>query len=221
MTAIMGFESKLALVERYAAGRNVLHLGAVGETCQDTELRASRATDSLHAYLTRISTRCIGVDNDEPSVKLLTERGAFDNLLLADVTTLTRREVDLPSVDIIVAGDTIEHLTEPGRLLDVVDNLADPGTRLILTTPNALGLGIFMRNLRGKQVEGPDHVCSFNAFTLSRMIERYTWKVDELWTCYQPKAADLNPRTFRAGKALLTRYPRLGGTLFAACSRPD
>src|SRR4051812_48879882 len=98
---VRGFDSKLRLAERYAHGRNVLHLGAVGETCQDTELRVQRAHKSVHAFLTGVSARCIGVDNDEPSVRLLTERGIFDNLVCADATSLSRAQIDLPVIDVI------------------------------------------------------------------------------------------------------------------------
>jgi 2-polyprenyl-3-methyl-5-hydroxy-6-metoxy-1,4-benzoquinol methylase len=159
------------------------------------------------------------VENDAPSVIALTERGIFDNLLLADVTKLTRRDIDLPAIDVVFVGDTIEHLAEPGRMLEVVTGLSDPHTQLVLTTPNALGMNLFLKNLRGQEIEGADHVCSFNAYTLANMVERYGWRVEELWTCYQPKAADFNPYTFRLGRAALSRFPRLGGTLFAVCSR--
>ncbi len=217
--AVRGFASKLDLLDRHCRDRFVLHLGAVGETCQDTERRVARATGSVHAHLTRIARACVGVDNDAPSVRALTERGVFDNLVLADVTRLGRQEIDLPAIEVIVVGDTIEHLAEPGRLLDGLDALAETGTRLLVTTPNALGLAIFLRNLAGQQVDGPDHVCSFNAYTLTNLLLRHRWRVDELWTCHQPAAARLNPGTFRLGRLLLDRLPRLGGTLFLVATR--
>ena len=219
MTRIRGFASKLDLLDRQCRDRFVLHLGAVGETCQDTERRVAGAAGSVHAHLTRIARACVGVDNDAPSVTALTERGIFDNLVLADVTTLRRQDVDLPVIEVIVVGDTIEHLAEPGRLLDALGQLAEAGTRLVVTTPNALGLAVFLRNLAGHRVDGPDHVCSFNAYTLTNLLGRYGWTVDELWTCHQPAAARLNPGTFRLGKLVLDRVPRLGGTLFLVASR--
>lgn len=215
---LLGFEAKNDLIGHFARGASVLHLGAVGETCEDTEVRVARAPDSLHAYLTGVSAACVGVDHDEPSVRLLTERGIFDNLICADVTKLTRDDIPLPSVDVIVAGDTVEHLAEPGRLFEVARELSDPGTKLVVTTPNSLGLSMFLGNLRGRELEGGDHVCSFNAFTLGNLIERSGYQVEELWACYQPKAAELNPRAFRVGVALFERMPRLGGTLLAVCS---
>ena len=217
--AVRGFASKLDLLDRHCRDRFVLHLGAVGETCQDTERRVAAAAGSVHAHLTRVARTCVGVDNDAPSVTSLTDRGIFDNLVLADVTRLRREQVDLPAIEVIVVGDTIEHLAEPGRLLDALDPLAEPGTRLVVTTPNALGLAIFLRHLAGRPVDGPDHVCSFNAYTLVNLLTRYRWRVQELWTCHQPAAARLNPGTFRLGRLVLDRLPRLGGTLFLVASR--
>jgi len=219
--AVRGFAGKLELLERHCRDRFVLHLGAVGETCQDTERRVARAADSVHAHLTRIARACVGVDNDAPSVTALTKRGIFDNLVLADATLLHRHEVDLPAVDVVVVGDTIEHLADPGRLLDAVNALSDRHTRLVVTTPNALGLGIFLRNVAGQPVEGPDHVCSFNAYTLTNLLARHGWRTEETWTCHQPAAARLNPATFRLGKLVLSRAPRLGGTLFLTASRAE
>lgn len=213
-----GFEAKNDLIGRFAANVSVLHMGAVGETCEDTEVRVARAGDSLHAFLTRVASACVGVDHDGPSVRLLTERGVFDNLICADVTKISRDEIPLPAIDVIVAGDTIEHLAEPGQMFKVARALSDPHTRLLVTTPNSLGMSIFLKNVRGRELEGADHVCSFNAFTLGNLIERCGYQVDEMWTCYQPQAADRNPTTFRAGQALFRRVPRLGGTLLAVCS---
>jgi hypothetical protein len=216
---IQGYGSKLRLIQDHAVGRRVLHLGAVGETCEETSVRVARARDSLHAHLTRVSEQCIGIDHDEPSVRVLTETGVFDNLLLADVVTLERSHVPMPAIDLIVAGDTIEHLSEPGRLLSVADKLADDHTKLLITTPNSLGLGMFLGNLRGRELEGYDHVCSFNAFTLSNLIERAGWRIEELWSCHQPTAAARTGSIFRLGRAVFERVPRLGGTLLAVCSR--
>jgi hypothetical protein len=214
LPAISGFTSKLDLLTVFTEGRTVLHLGAVGETCGDTQLRVDRIGQSVHAHLTKVAKRCVGVDYDEPSVTAIRDSGQFDNIICADVTELRREDIPLDHIDVVVAGDTIEHLSNPGDLLDVVAELSDPGTRLVLTTPNALGAVIFFRHLRGQAVEGLDHVTSFNRFSLGNLLTRHGWTIHEMWTCYQPNAEQSRSSlAFRAGRALFQRVPLIGGTL--------
>jgi 2-polyprenyl-3-methyl-5-hydroxy-6-metoxy-1,4-benzoquinol methylase len=174
----------------------------------------------VHAVLTRTAAKCIGVDIDAEGVKGLTDAGIFDNLVLADVLTLDRAELPLPHVDFIVAGDIIEHLSSPGSLLDSAARLSDPGTQLVLTTPNALGLPMFIRYLRGEIVEGPDHKVSFNVYTLRNLLGCHGWEIRRLATCHQAKATQLHSGVgMTVGKAVLSRWPSLGGTLFVVAQR--
>jgi SAM-dependent methyltransferase len=211
---IEGYGAKLDLLTRDAAGRSVLHLGAVGETCEDTETRVARASESVHAHLTRVANSCVGVDYDEESVRLLTERGIFHNLLCKDVLKLRRDDIPLDHIDLVVAGDTIEHLDNPGGLLNSLKALVDRDTKLVVTCPNAAGLMLFLRHTAGRAVDGTDHVCSFNVFTLTNLLNRTGWQVERASTCYQPRAARVGRTGFRVGRRLFQALPRLGGTLY-------
>jgi hypothetical protein len=213
---ISGYDSKSHLLEQVVRDCNVLHLGAVGETCADTATRVRRAVNSVHADLTRLAKSCIGVDYDQASVDSLTEQGIFNNLVCADVRTLDRSDIALPNVDVIVAGDVIEHLSEPGSMLDAARRLAEPHTRIVVTVPNSLGLLIFLRNTMGKAVEGEDHVCSFNVYTLSNLLRRHGWFPESAYTCHQKHAT--MSRGFRIGRIVLRTFPRWGGTLLIIAS---
>jgi hypothetical protein len=216
---IAAYESKTTLLERYATGRNVLHLGAVGETCGTLEARVAAARGSVHADITRIARACVGVDYDWDAVAALAEHGLFDNIICADATTLKRHDVGLSPIEIIVAGDILEHLSCPGALCDAARALADEDTLLVVTTPNALGLMLFVRNTLGRSVEGRDHVCGFNIHTLTNLLEQTGWQPIAAYTCHQKLAE--KSRWFRLGRALFRLMPRWGGTLcVVAKSRP-
>lgn len=217
MVKVASFGSKNEVLEALVRDRTVLHLGAVGETCGDTETRIVAARTSLHAHLTRVSRECVGVDYDAPSVRALTERGIFDNLVCGDVTKIQRSDVPMTSIDFIVAGDTIEHLSNPGMMLENMRNLADLHTQLIVTTPNALGLPIFVRHTFGRAIEGEDHVCSFNAQTLTNLLKRHGWYPRELRTCHQERAT--SSAWFRLGSMIFQRLPQWGGTLMCVADR--
>lgn len=219
METVRGYRSKADLLTERVRGRRVLHLGAVGETYSDPQRRIDLAPHSVHARLSALADRCIGVDYDEGSVRALTEQGVFDNLICADVTQLVRRDIPLDHIDVIVVGDIIEHLSNPGAMLDAMRAFADSDSQVVLTTPNALALPIFLRHWRGKEIEGVDHVCSFNRASLTNLLTRHGWRIDELWTCHQDQAAQRGGVGFSLGRALFQRQPQLGGTLFAVCSR--
>ncbi len=216
---VSGFGPKLELLEALVRDSSVLHLGAVGGTCQPVAVKVAAAPHSTHARLTKVASRCVGVDIDRAGVDALTEHGCFDNLICGDVLKLRRDDIPLPTLDFIVAGDILEHVSSPGELLDVVRGLSDPGTRLVLTTPNCLGLPAFLRYLRGRALEGPDHKASFNVYTLGNLLSHHGWRIESLKTCYQDAAARLhNGLVMSMGRAALRRWPSLGGTLFVVAS---
>jgi hypothetical protein len=199
----------------------VLHLGAIGCTLGTTDAKIAAAPRSIHALLTDVST-CIGVDTDAEGVRALPEAGIFENLIVADVEKLSREEIALPTIDVVVAGDIIEHLSNPGSMLDSIHAIGGPETRLLVTTPNALGLPNFLRYGLDRWTDGRDHVCSFNRDTLSNLLTRHGWIVEELQTCYQAGAHRRNsPVLFWLGRGLFRWLPRLGGTLFAVARRNE
>jgi 2-polyprenyl-3-methyl-5-hydroxy-6-metoxy-1,4-benzoquinol methylase len=213
-----GYESKEDLLVRFAGNKQVLHLGAVGCTEGTTAQKVAAAASSIHAFLSRIST-CIGVDIDEEAVRALVTGRVFDNLIIADVEKLRRDDIPLQSIDVVVAGDVVEHLSNPGLMLDALRQMSEPSTRLLLTTPNALGLPIFVRYSMGKSVDGHDHTFSFNRFTLENLLKRHGWAVTDMYSCHQARAKELNAAPlFWIGRQLFRWIPRLGGTLFVVAA---
>lgn len=210
-----GYDSKEALLTRFAAGKRVLHVGAVGCTLGTPEEKVAAAERSVHALLSSVSSACVGVDIDEAGVAALSEAGVFTNIIAADIASLTVGDLPLDAVDVIVAGDVIEHLSNPGIMLANLHRLGSPHTRLLVTTPNAMGLPNFVRHATGRYVEGDDHVCSFNAFTLRNLLERHGWTVERVLSCHQFGAAHRTGGIlFSLGRAMFRTAPRLGGTLF-------
>jgi len=214
MHGIVRYESKTHALGRLVAQKQVLHLGAIGETLSPLEVKVSAIQHSVHAYLTREASRCIGVDYDEAAVDAICSAGKFTNLICRDIFELNRDDIDLQTIDCIVAGDVIEHLANPGLMLDVVRSISDRSTVLILTVPNSEGLPQFLRYAAGKRIEGGDHKVSFNVYTLKNLLEDRGWTVTDVIGCYQPTAGAMNGSLrFRAGRTVLQWLPSLAGTL--------
>jgi len=216
---VTGFGPKLELLEALVRDSSVLYLGAIGETCQPLAVKVAAASRSTHARLTSVASRCVGVDIDQAGVNALTERGIFDNLMWGDGLKLRWDDIPLSAIDFIVAGDILEHVSSPGELLDAVRSICDSSTQLVLTTPNRLSLPAFLPYLRARALEGPDHKVSFNVYTLGNLLSHHGWRVESLKTCYQAAAPKLHNRVVMStGRAALTRWPSLGGTLFVVAS---
>jgi hypothetical protein len=215
MHDIERFTSKAALLREVAGGKTVLHLGAVGETLGSRQERAIAAPHSVHAFLTSIASRCVGVDVNRDAVEEIASAGIFDNIVVADATTIDRSDIDLPSIDVIVASDVVEHLNNPGELLVAAKGVAQTHTQLVVTTPNTASLPQFLRYISGRVIEGDDHKVSFNVYSLRNLLRASGWEPAWFATCYQRQAPHRLGRAFPLAEATLRRIPSLGGTLFA------
>lgn len=95
---------------------------------------------------------------------------------------------DISDLQLIVAGEIIEHLSNAGLFLD---NVYQFGVPTILTVPNAGGIN--QRQLVKIQVESVnrDHVAWYSYTTLRTLIERHKFKLVE-WHWYngQPYVAE-------------------------------
>jgi SAM-dependent methyltransferase len=201
------------------AGKEVLHLGFIGETSGTRDERLSFITggNSLHARLTKVAGRVAGVDLDEDMITYLRNRGVAE-IYAGSAEALHETEIPPSRFDVIVAGDIIEHVSNPGRLLDSARTFLDPDGVIIITTPNAFGLPNYLRFMRGKYSEGPEHVHSYTPFTLTQLVVRHGWDPTEIYACYQEGARAIRGNVvFRVGAWILSKYPRFGGTLLYVC----
>jgi len=149
-----------------ARGKSVLHLG-----CADAPYFRSRAADAslLHTRLAAVATRIVGIDIDEEGVTFLRNTLGFKEVFLGDVEDLSEVKLNR-TFDLVVAGELLEHLPNPGRGLAGVKNLLTPDGSLIITVPNAFSLKGFMRVARGVELTHPDHVCYFSVVTVGRLL---------------------------------------------------
>jgi SAM-dependent methyltransferase len=78
-------------------------------------------------------------------------------------------EVITEPVDVIVAGEVIEHVMNPGRALESCAEVLKPGGRLILSTPNPDGFAYWRKAVFG-QTGNPTHTCWIDPFNLRRLV---------------------------------------------------
>jgi 2-polyprenyl-3-methyl-5-hydroxy-6-metoxy-1,4-benzoquinol methylase len=193
-------------------GKRVLHLGCVGFTDCPMADKIRLARQSLHQRLTE-SSECTGVDLDAETLAQLQVQQVFNNVVVGNVEQLELLPANLPKFDVVVAGDIIEHLSNPGKMLDGVAKHLKPAGVLVVSTPNSMGLPAFVRYLFGRFREGLQHVLCFNPITLAQLLERHDYEVVQSLTCHQNAAAHQHGWRFAMGRTLFRLIPKLGGTL--------
>ncbi|HXQ22781.1 MAG TPA: class I SAM-dependent methyltransferase [Candidatus Acidoferrales bacterium] len=80
-------------------------------------------------------------------------------------------------VDVTVMWDVIEHLSRPDRFVAHVAELSRPGALLYVTTGDIGSPLARWRGRRWRMIHPPTHLHYFSRATLSRLLERYGFRV--------------------------------------------
>ena len=170
---------RLDVIRALCAGKKVLHLGCVNSPYTNESMEAATL---LHADLGRIAGELWGLDSDIDGIEILNSLG-WSNIVHGDLENLN--DVDLPNdFEVIIAGEVIEHLSNPGLFLDGIRRFMNPQTLLVITTVNAYcAMRFFWYAARGKggRVEfvHPDHVAYYSFSTLRVLIERSGLSIEQ------------------------------------------
>jgi cyclopropane fatty-acyl-phospholipid synthase-like methyltransferase len=169
----------------------VLHLGCTDWPYTQQKLAGGAL---LHALIADRAASLVGVDADAEGVAWLQGHG-FPHTHVDNVEGFTQPAVLEAKYDVILAGEILEHLENPGRFLRSVQRLMGPGTDLIVTTINAYCLFRFVYYVfKGEQVH-PDHNYYFSPLVLAKLVSRCGLEVVE--SLHYPIGREirrLNPR---------------------------
>ena len=204
-----------------AAGKSVLHIGC--SSAPYTEQRLQAGTH-LHQRLIGITRELYGIDLSSEGLDIMERRLKCGNLFVGDAERLEGVSISKNDFDIILAGDILEHLNNPGLFLSGVRRFMDPNSRLIISTNNAFSLPNFFRLVLGGFREGTGHVLVNSPATLTNLLDRHGMTPTEIVTGYQRQPNGLvETAAFRIGTAVFKLFPALGGTLIVVTmlARPN
>lgn len=148
--------------------QNVLHLG-----CADSPYTVERIEKGnwLHSKLSKVASACVGIDLDSNSIQQIAEKYGINNIICGNVEKLDHLKLGL--FDVVVAGEIIEHLNNPGLFLESVRSVLSPSGRLVITTTNAFCFRKFIRIPFGQESIHPDHTFYFSHTTLHSLAKRF------------------------------------------------
>jgi trans-aconitate methyltransferase len=124
----------------------------------------------LHGEIVKVAKRVIGVDKskDIPPEGLMS--GPNARIEHGDVTRL-EGVFQAADIEVIVAGELLEHLPEPLAFLCQLRRLY-PGRELVLTTPNATSASNVLLALSSRESSHHDHLQIFSVKTLNTLCLR-------------------------------------------------
>ena len=216
MTADAGY---VALNERPHGGHAKL-LALVGSGKRVLDVGCS--SGYLARPLVERGCTVVGIEQDEAAAE--TARQVCAEVLIGDAETM---ELPFPegSFDIVLCGDLIEHLRQPGQFLARVRPFLRENGHLVLTTPNVanwtMRLGLLAGRWRYTErgILDRTHLQLFTRNTLVEMLEHARYRVLELdYTVPVPGIGA--PAVERAAHAIGRLRPPLFAYQFVVSATP-
>ncbi|MBV9241227.1 MAG: class I SAM-dependent methyltransferase [Acidobacteria bacterium] len=172
---------RVDLIRQMCTGKRVLHLGCTNYPYTEDAIREGML---LHFDLEKIASHIDGIDADREGIEILEKHGS-QNLHLGNLESLEECSLN-GTYDVIVAGEVIEHVNNPGLFLTGIRRFMNADTQLIVTTVNAYcGMRFFYYGARGRRGEAepvhPDHVAYYSYSTLKLLLERHQFEIQNFY----------------------------------------
>ena len=188
---------RLPIIEPFIKTGAVLDLGCVDARTQleGSAERIDHKPNLLHRRICELNPATIGIDIDPKGVEKLNAMGY--RVRCEDVETMDLGQ----KFDVVIAGELIEHLENPGRWLRNMRRHMNPGGKIIISTPNPFYAGQTWKIWRyGKPMVHEDHMGWQDPTTLSQLLRRTGFEpVEGYWV--QP-----HPAVAKTWKRLLREY---------------
>jgi hypothetical protein len=170
---------RVDFIKEVCRGKKVLHLGCTNFPYTEEAIANNML---LHFDLQKIAGELYGFDFDQSGLDVI-ERAGATNLFRADLERLEDLSLN-EKFDVIIAGEMIEHLSNPGLFLRGIQRFMSKETKLVITTINAYcALRFLIYGLRGRgganEPVHPDHVGYYSFRTLKLMLERHGLSIHE------------------------------------------
>ncbi len=158
-----------------ATGRRVLDVGCIDHS---VETALGLGDEWLHHRLRTVATQLVGLDLLADAAATLTSEHGYD-IRFGDAEAFDLEE----RFELVVAGDLIEHLSNPGRFLDCVAAHLDAGGRAVITTPNPFNIEQVVQGLvRDTVFVNPEHALWLDPRTMHQLVSRSPLRiVDFRW----------------------------------------
>lgn len=155
---------RVGFIAGHCVGKRVLDIGCLDETAlekRDTE-------EWLHARIGAVADQVTGIDLSDnlPNEGLVT--GSNSRIIKGDGT---RPDIPADQVDVIVAGEFIEHIENPLAFLRELKSRYQ-GRTLLISTPNGASFANGLLGMIGSEAQHSDHLLTSTYKTLNTLCRR-------------------------------------------------
>jgi 2-polyprenyl-3-methyl-5-hydroxy-6-metoxy-1,4-benzoquinol methylase len=207
------YKTRWDFIEPYVQGKSVLDIGPAElmGTINQRKLQGS-----IHHRIYTVAERVVGLEKATEQVHALRDMGY--NILEGDA-----EDFDLGQMfDVIVAGELIEHLSNPGRFIECVRRHLKPDGVFLLTTPNRFDAILLLSALFHNTIPTytkpmSKHVAYYDQSCLLDLLRRHGFSRFTV-AYYEYVGQPSGSLVLRTLKAFLSRFrPRfLAGLMVAA-----
>lgn len=161
-------------------GRRVLHIGAADSPYTRDKYASGLL---LHKRLSNVAFELVGIDLDKDAVDWMNSQG------LPETRVVDMNDVcDLGfSPEVIIFGETIEHVVNVGASLNTLKSCMTQDTRLVISTPNCYHLWFASMVLRDHELIHDDHKVGFTYGLLWQALKSQGLKIDDFYFTFLPR----------------------------------
>lgn len=163
-------DSKIRFVAGHCKGKKVLDLGFV----QHDPL-FSKNKKWLHKAVCRVASQTKALDLDDRGVSTLRDMG-YSDLFVGDAQDFDLGE----KFEVIIAGDLIEHLHNVGGFLSSCVRHMDPGSKILICTPNPWHWHKWVRAFFRQPPVNEEHTLWMCPITLKQVSTRFGLSIIEI-----------------------------------------
>lgn len=181
--------AKHDIVEEMVRGKRVVHYGCIDD---DEDLIALKFKDGyyLHKIVTDSSKSTIGVDLNKKGISFLDKKLGISNVVhgnVEDPNTFDISKKKLKDADVVLIPDLIEHLKNPGQMLDSIRKTYSKDVKVIITTPNPFAWYNFAATLLNKEIYSPYHTAQFSIQNMKLLLDSCGFTLDKVTPVFIPK----------------------------------
>lgn len=212
---------KHSLLTSVVAGKNVVHYGCVDDE-EDLIKHKFDTGRYLHTEVTKSSKSTIGIDLNKQAFGFLKKKLGIDNIVYGDVEDPRTFEINkkaFDKTDILLIPDLIEHLNNPGNMLQGIKDYFPAKVKIVILTPNPVAWYNFLATLLGKEIYTPYHTMYYTTESLEILLNRYGYKITKILPVTSPKQRGGILRSFDSivGKIAMFISPGFADLFYYEC----
>ena len=153
-------KDKFDFIVAHCKDKKVLDVGCVGQD------KSRDAASWLHGRIKNVAAGLTGVDIETTGIAELKKEG-FEIYTPEELAGIGE------SFDVIVMGDVIEHVNDPGDFLTFYAKFLKPDGQIIVCTPNSFGIRYTLQVLiYGKPSTNGEHTLAFDPYVMLELFQR-------------------------------------------------